>query len=411
MKNPLTPLKPEWYNPPIQIGMEGLIMKGTIRCNKDGTEISKKTGTCPKCGKIQCHIAVYWHERLFRFYKDVNGIGFSYMTALDQLAAMNREMRTKSFKAELWQPGAIKERKLEQAVNRWLAQKKIEVDRDELSYGSYHSYRSHANNHILHSEYGLGAWDIREVGHAELAQFKDNLPLHLKIKTRREIMRTFYNFFRWSWRNGLIPSVPAFPVVKGNDSTERLALTIEDQGAALASIPTEHRDLYEFETEAGTRPGETCALKIKDVDFTERTIKVQRTFTMRRLRESDKEGHRKPVPLSPRAYEIVKKHATGRFPEDWLFIHPKTKTHYTVQRLGLIWKQYTGLPITHYEGTRHSFATQIAEIADKDAAQELLRHADARSTQKYVHRRTEYLRAALQKRTNVVDLHKKEKVK
>lgn len=386
-------------------------MTGTINCNKDGTVISEKTGTCPKCGNIKCHIMLYWHERLFRFYKDVNGIGFSFMSAQDQLVAMNREIRTKSFKPESWQAGSIKERKLEQAVNRWLSQKKAEVDREELSYGSLHSYRSHVNTHILNAEYGLGAWDIREIGYAELAQFKDNLPLNLKIKTRREIMRTFYNFFRWSWRNGLVPAVPAFPVVKGNDSTEQLALTIEDQHAALKIIPIQHRDIYEFESEMGTRPGETCALKIKDIDFTERTVIVRRTFTMGKLRESDKEGHRKSVPLSPRAFEIVKKHTEGRFPDDWVFLHPRTKTHYTVQRLGIIWKQYTKLPITHYEGTRHSFATQIAEIDDIKAAQELLRHADMRSTQKYVHRRTEYLRAAQQKRTNVVNLQKKEKVR
>ena len=386
-------------------------MSGKIRCNKDGTELSSKTGTCPKCGKIQCHIAVYWHEKVFRFYKDVNGIVFSYMSALDQLAAMNREMRAKTFKAELWQPGAMKERKLAEAVTRWLTQKKTEVDREELSYGSYHTYRSHVNNHILSPVYGLGAWDIREIGHAELEQFKDNLPLKLKIKTRREIMHNFYNFFRWSWRKGLITSVPPFPVVKGNDSVERLALTIEDQHTALKTIPTEHRDLYEFESEVGTRPGETCALKIKDIDITEKTIIVRRTFTMGKLRESDKEGHRKSIPLSPRAFEIVQKHAEGRFPEDWLFLHPRTKTHYTVARLGLIWKQYTKLPISHYEGTRHSFATQIAELDDMKAAQELLRHSDMRSTEKYVHRRTEYLRAALQKRTNVVELNKKRKEK
>lgn len=386
-------------------------MKGTIRCNKDGTVLSEKTGTCPKCGKIQCHIAIYSHERLFRFYKDVNGIGFSYMTALDQLAAMNREIRAKNFKAESWQPGTIKERKLEHAVNRWLAQKKLEVDRNELSYGSYHSYHSRVHTHILHPEYGLGAWDVREVGYAELEQFKDNLPLHLKIKTRRAIMSIFFNFFRWLWRKGLIPFVPAFPLVKGNDSKERFALTIEDQAVALATIPAEHRDVYEFETEIGTRPGETCALKIKDVDFTERIITIRRTFTMNKLRESDKEGHRKPLPLSPRAFEIVKKHTEGRFPDDWVFLHPRTKTHYTVLRMGLIWKQYTKLPITHYEGTRHSFATQIAEIGDMKAAQELLRHTDMRSTEKYVHRRTEYLRTALQKRTNVINLHKKGKVK
>jgi len=329
------------------------------------------------------------------------------MTALDQLLAMSREIRGKTFKAETWQPGNIKERKLEQSIYRWLEQKKYEVESFELSPGTYHAYKSRIDNHILNKEYGLGSWDMREVSFAELEQLKDSLPRTLKIKTRREVLNTLHTFFKWAWRKGIVQTVPPFPVVKGSDALNRIALSIEDQYEALSKIPDAHRDIYEFEVESGVRPGETCALKIKDIDFTDRTVRVQRTFSARKLRESDKEGHRRQVPLSDRAFTIAEKNAAGRFPEDWLFIHPRTRQHYTVHRLGLYWKEYTKLPCTHYEGTRHSFCTQISELDDKKAAQDLMRHADSRSTDRYIHNRTEYLRDALRKRGDVVVLKRK----
>jgi hypothetical protein len=74
--------------------------------------------------------------------------------------------------------------------------------------------------------------------------------------------------------------------------------------------------------------------------------------------------------------------------------NPKTKNHYTVHRLELYWKEHTKLPCTHYEGTRHSFCAQISEIDDKKAVQDLMRHVDNRSTDRYIHSRTEYLRDA-----------------
>jgi integrase len=382
-------------------------MTGSIRCNRCGVSISEKSGACPKCGRAQCHINLYHHGRVYKFFKDTRNIIFSYMSAIDQLLAMNREIRSRTFKADIWKPGTIKERRLDQSVNRWLEQKKTEVESLELSPGTYHAYKSRIDFHILNKEYGLGSWDIREISFAELEQFKDSLPKTIKIKTRREIVNTLHTFFKWAWRKGLVPIVPPFPVVKGTDSMNRIALSIEDQYEALSKIPGQYRDVFEFEFETGVRPGETCALKIKDIDFETRTMKVERTFTMRQLRESDKEGHRKPVPLSDRAFEIAKKNAAVRFPEDWLFVHPRTKKHYTVHRLELYWKEYTKLPCTHYEGTRHSFCTQISEIDDKKAAQDLMRHADSRSTDRYIHSGTEYLRDALKKRGEVVELKRK----
>lgn len=408
----LTDIAPNWYNPSVDIMpdvLEGLIMKGSILCNKCSVLMSKKTSTCPKCGRIQCHILIYWHEKAFRYYRDNNGRVYSYFSAADDLLAINREVREKTFKPELWTPGAMRERKLERSIDRWLAMKREELAAGELSYGTLHSYKSHTDNHILHPVYGLGKWDVREVGWDELEEFKNGLPRHLKIKTRREIMHTLHNFMKWALRKhkGLMPE---FPTVKGNDARQLYALTVEQQLEGLAKIPTEYRDFYWFECELGLRPGENCALKIKDFDFEDKTVIIRRTFTIRKLRENDKEGHRRVHPLTERACEIAKKHAQGRFPDDFLFLYPATGKHWTVHRAGVMFKKFTQLPITHYEFTRHSYATQITEQHDLKTAQDLLRQKDMRSTQRYVHTNIKYLREAQQKRSdNVVEIKKKAK--
>lgn len=381
-------------------------MTGTIRCNSCAVAMNDRTGSCPKCGRAQCHIVLHWQGTTRRLFKDVRGVGFGYMTAYDQLFAMNREIRQRAFSISDWQSAKVKERRLDQQLDKWLDQVKTEVDQNELSFGTYHSYRSYVQNHISPK---IGHLDIREIRYADLEAFKDSLPRSLKIRTKRTIVNILHTAMTWTWRKGIIEAMPPFPVVKGNDAAPKIALTMVDQAAALALIPVEHRDVFEFETETGLRPGETCALKIKDIDFNTCTMTVQRTFTMRHLRESDKEGHKKAVPLSRRAMDLARAHAAGRFPDDWLFINPATGSHYAVQRLGLYWKKYTNLPCSHYEGTRHSFCTQIVEVADRSAAQDLMRHADGRSTDLYIHNRTEYLRDVIEKRGNVSEMKKKRK--
>jgi len=379
-------------------------MTGSIRCNKCGVAMNDKSGACPKCGRAQCHINIYWKGKTYRYFQDIRDIVFSHMSALDQLLAMNRDIRERKFNPVDWQQGKIKERHLDMMLEKWLSQKKEEVNNTELSYSTYHSYKSYIDIHIVPF---LGKFDVREIRFNDLEEFKDKLPKTLKLKTKRNILNALHAAMRWMWQKGFINEMPPFPVIKGNDATPRIALEIENQYEALNKIPPMHRDLYEFEFETGLRPGETCALKIKDIDLDAMTVRVQRTFTMNRLRESDKEGHRKAIPLSIRAFEIIKNRIQGRFPEDWIFINPVTGRYYTVDRLSQYWKKYTGLMCTHYEGSRHSFCTQISEVADSAAAQDLMRHADRRSTDKYIHARTEYLRDVLMKRGDVVEMRKK----
>jgi len=404
----------DYHNPSIIEAVWRDIMKGvnrgSIRCNKCG--IAMKEGKCPQCGKINCHINIYWQGKTHKFYKDTRGIELSQLSAAHMLSEINREMADTSrpFYIDKWKNAACKQRVIEKAVDLWIADCKEQVARGEMSLSVPILYRSMAKTHFLNDQYGIGKKMINEVGVFEIKQFSKALPSDLKISSRRAIMNNLHVFFTWCYKEGLISSIPAFPTVKGNNSRPRVALTTGDQYMALEKLPEYIRDVYEFEFNTGIRPGETCALKIRDIDFLNKTATIRATFTMGKFRDSDKEGHKQPIPLSERAIEIARLRAAGRFPEDWLFLNNQG-THYSVETLRDTWSKHSGTPITHYEATRHSFCTQIVEVADKKVAKALMRHVSDSSTDRYIHARTEYLREHLEKRGDVVELKRRKEIK
>ncbi len=86
----------------------------------------------------------------------------------------------------------------------------------------------------------------------------------------------------------------------------------------------------------------------------------------------------------------------GKHPEAWLFANPNTGRAYSSKGLGELWNKYSQIPVTHYEATRHSFCTQLAEDGvNPYLLKDLARHSDIRTTQKYVHPTDERARQAV----------------
>lgn len=409
-------------------------MKGAIRCNKCGAAISAKAKICPKCNTATCHIVIYWGEKPWKYYTEEDErTPYQYTTALKDLIAMNREMETipPSFNPAAWLPENRKARKIKYVVEKFLADIETGVQEKRLSANTYAAYCSRLSVQICHPQYGLGERDIGSIKTIDIRQFREALPTELGMSTHNAIMVALHCLFVWAEEVGMIENVPVFPKVKkgtrrGQKPKKQKALTIAEQQAALAKIPDEHREFFEFETETGTRPGETCVVQVGDFNFRERMLTVQRTLVSKVLKkygyikESDKENHSNStdesdqqiasIPLSPRAFEIAKKHSAGKLPGDFLFLNKRGKVnrHYTVNFAARIWDAFSGTGVTHYEGTRHSFCTQIVQAnKDKSVAQMLLRHACSESTDRYIHHDRDYLREALANRSNIVDIHKK----
>jgi integrase len=191
--------------------------------------------------------------------------------------------------------------------------------------------------------------------------------------------------------------------------------------------------------ETGLRPGEVCALQWQDIDFKGRRALIRRTYSESRLREKTKQKREQWIPLSDRACEIVErqrgrgiegtvKHEgvcrhTSR-PDDksqvptvsdlnpgciFLFLNPVTHRGYTYKTLNRLWNRHSGTDVDLYEGTRHSFVTQMMDVLPIQDVQRLARHTDIRSTQVYDHSGDHRQREALNRRSNVIEMKERKK--
>lgn len=415
-----------------------LIMKGTIRCARCDS-IIKKEGACPKCGSVRCYILIYWKRKSpYKIRRDrKTREPLQYLKALDILLEINRHIKNNTFNIYDWISSKLKETFLGYKLDQWIKAKEEDFKSGEFSGETLKNYKGYVRNYYkkfkIESNGNAGwtnnqddpflliNWNVTEIRKTEIAKFKKELMKieKLKIKTKKNILNALHAFFTWLATEDpdeliSLKDIPDFPKISGDDSEPRKALDYDLQIKGIQNIPEEHRDIIEFGCEEFLRPGELCALKIKDIDFANKTLIVRRTWSGSILRENTKQKKWKIKPLTQRAYEIAKKHAKNKFPEDFLFINPKTRRCYRPKTLNNIWKKYSGTDTVYYEGSRHSSLTQLAEAGyDITAVKELAGHSDIRTTVKYVHLSLSKLREIANNREkNIIQIStKKEKVK
>lgn len=354
-------------------------------------------GVCT-CGNYKCLAQIYWKGKYYEYRRDEQGYVFTYEKARDKLIDINKAIRSHTFNPRDFSDEQIRERRFENMMEKWLTQKAEEEQGNELAPTTLKGYRSNDRNYFGY----FTGWDVREIGFEQLEAFKDQLPRTLSLKTRRNVLNTMHAFFGWLRKKGTIAVIPVWPEIRGDDARAMVALDIEDQEKALSRIPKEHRDAFIFMAETGARVNEMCALKIKDIDVKEGLWLVQRTYSGPKLVETTKARSKYPTVLSDTALGLVKRHAKGRFPDEFLFINPQTGRGYRYEFLSKLWRKHAGIDITLYEATRHSYCTQIAEMGINTLqARGLMRHADVRSTQKYFHVKIKKLRDVVNNRGRV----------
>jgi integrase len=309
----------------------------------------------------------------------------------------------------------------------WLERKERDNDSGKLAPSTLGNYRTYAKRYYLESRH-LQDRDIRELRLKHLQLFYDDLPGSPKY--RKNIMDGLHAFFKFMVRWGEIEEVPIWPEMEDVITKERFALTYEEQMTALSNIPAEHRDIFEFMMETGLRPGEACALQWEDIDFKSRRALIRRTYSESTLRNKTKQKKEQWIPLSDRACELIEeqRNSTGAqirgveaikphgysekegiLVAPFLFINPDTKRGYRYKVLNRLWNKHSGTSVDLYEGTRHSFCTQMIDLLPISDAQKLMRHTDMRSTQRYDHSGDRKQREALNRRGNVIEFKKEEK--
>ena len=371
-------------------------MKGTIICNKCR---KKMDGVC-SCGNYRCLIRVYWKGKYYEFRRDKDGDVLTYKKATDRLIEINNAIRNHTFNPVDYDDSQVKERKFSFMMNKWLSQKEVEEQNNELSPETLRCYHSYNRNYFQY----FNDYDVREILYEQIEDFKDKLPRHLSSKMKKNILNALHSFFNWIRKRGTIKDFPLFPQIKGDDSQVRTAIDLDSQNEALLKIPEKHRDFFTVLFDTGVRIGEACTFKVKDVDVASQQILVQRTWSGAKLVETTKGRTRKWIPLSDWAYPFVMKHIENKLPDGFIFINPETRRPYKPEFLRRLWRKYSKLEVTLYEASRHSFCTQIAEggLCNTLQAKQLMRHADIRSTERYFHGTSSRLKEIVNQRGKAI---------
>lgn len=379
----------------------GYVMYGRVRCARRGCARERRVNqpVCQHCGHVPVFIDIKHKGTRYRISRDVDGRRFFDVQAAHDLHAELRRIYNldpENFNPRDYTPKAIQERKLGYQADLWLRQKREECEAGELSWGTYESYYTYVKKHFE----SLEDLDARKIDYRILENFKDALPRTLRIKTKRNIMNALHAMFRYMHRRGVVKDMPAWPEVEGNDSESRAALTYEQQQEGLSRVPLrEDREILEFGMDMLLRPGETCALQVRDVDELHRRVRICRTWSRGRLRENTKGRNKIWLPLTSRAWEIIVSRLADKAPDEFIFTNPRTGGAYRPKVLNRLWRAYSGYDLDHYSASRHSGCTQLVHDGTPHLeAQALMRHADIRSTLHYFHPDSDRMRGRLEKR-------------
>lgn len=216
-----------------------------------------------------------------------------------------------------------------------------------------------------------------------------------------------YNMLEFAKENDVILSNPCKKSVKsdiGKETKKKEALTKEAQKKFLEGATGQsYEDQYRFILQTGLRTGELVGLKWEDIDFTHKTMKIQRSMEFRhKVGEwrvdppKSKSGYR-TIPLTDEAITILKrqkeKHKEIKvIPMEWteyVFLcrkgSPIKNSTYDTALFKICEK--SNIPKFSMHILRHTFATRCIEAGMKPKTlQMLLGHSNIGITMNlYVH--------------------------
>jgi len=166
-----------------------------------------------------------------------------------------------------------------------------------------------------------------------------------------------------------------------------LILTFKDLKTAY---DYQERCLFELLYATGMRVSELANIKIKDIDFNEKSIKTLGKGSKERIVFFNEASS-----LALKEY-LAKREELEKESTEYLFLNTKGKQLKRASIEAIVSKRINTLAIDHHispHTLRHTFATHMLENgADIRTVQELLGHEKLSTTQIYTHLTSEYLR-------------------
>ena len=237
--------------------------------------------------------------------------------------------------------------------------------------------------------------------------FSDMADEGYKTTTIYQTRIVLYNMFEFARENDVLIANPCKKSLKsdmGKPSDKKEALTIDVQKKFLeAVVGYSYENQYRFVLQTGLRTGELIGLKWSDIDFENRTMKIERTMEYRyKVGEwrvgppKSKSGYR-TIPLTDEAIRILenqrsKNKSLKLVPIEWkdiVFLCRKgTPVKNSTYDTGLFkYCDRVGIPRFSMHVLRHTFATRCIEGGMKPKTlQKILGHSNIGITMNlYVH--------------------------
>lgn len=220
-----------------------------------------------------------------------------------------------------------------------------------------------------------GIHSVEQLNKATIREFLTSIS-GLAPRTRRRKLSAIRSFFSFLKNEGVIKDNPALEIA--NVKVEKRlpkVMSVNQTASVLDSAETpQDKAILETLYGIGCRVGELVGIKISDIDFEERTVRV--------IGKGDKE---RLLPINNTAIKAIKEHlATREYDSEYVFAsrvcHERPMTTRNVR--DRVYKYSEGK--VHPHMLRHSYATHLhANQADIRVIQELLGHADISTTTIY----------------------------
>jgi len=379
---------------------------------------------CPVClitpTKYFLDLYVKGHGRI-RIYSDRHGHPLdSYRRALRVIETIRYAIDQHIFDPSRFVSADLKSFLFENLIEAWYKRKEKAVAKGHLA-GSYTRCLKHYKDAFFLSFFK--GMDVREIRTYHIQEFYDNLPTERKVQGKKKkytlkyyknIINALENFFNTLHLLDKIEKKPVFPKI----TLDRKAPRWIDRGTqlkAIAALPERDRPIFTFLAFQGIRPGEARALKVKDINFEDASFIVSRTYSDRVIRERVKGKVMRPRAINPLLEPLLKEQCSGKHPEAFVFVNPRTGRPYTQNLINALWmkvRESMGLDLPLYNATRHSLASNLLKDgANLKSIGDILGHTDIRTTLKYAHSGLANQRIAFANQGEVVGLSQQKALK
>ncbi|MCI8635305.1 MAG: tyrosine-type recombinase/integrase [Eubacterium sp.] len=238
--------------------------------------------------------------------------------------------------------------------------------------------------------------------------FSDMADAEYRTSTIYQTRITLYNMLEFAKENDIIRSNPCKKSVKSNmgkPSEKKEALTVDIQKVFLAGAEEQsYENQFRFVLQTGLRTGELIGLRWEDIDFENRTLKIQRSMEYRysvgewRIGEPKSKSSYRTIPLTDEAIRILKaqkeknKKIKEEIPSEWqeqVFLcrkgTPVKNSTYDTALFKICDKK--GINRFSMHVLRHTFATRCIEGGMKPKTlQKIMGHSNIGITMNlYVH--------------------------